>query len=86
MKGIIRKGSNAEKRLNSVLADLQKKVDTGHFGGLSLADFQCITFVGKELVAKCVASTFVKKVADYFQSFGFMVTKDFDNVHYVIVA
>ena len=86
MKGIIRKGSNAEKRLFSVIADLQKKADSGRLGNLTMSDFQCITFIGKELVAKGVASTFIGKVADYFKSFGFMVTTDFDNVHFVIVA
>ena len=86
MKGIIRKGSKAEERLFSVIADLQKKADSGRLGSLTLSDYQCITMIGKELVAKSVASTFIKKVADYFKSFGFMVTMDFDNVHYVIVA
>lgn len=86
MKGIIRKGSNTEKRLFSVIADLQKKADSGRLGSLTLSDYQCITMIGKELVEKCVASTFIKKVADYYKSFGFLVTKDFDNVHYVIVA
>lgn len=86
MKGIIRKESNAEKRLLSVITDLQKRADSGELGSLTLSDYQCITFIGKELVAKSVASTFIKKVADYFKSFGFLVTMDFDNVHYVIVA
>lgn len=86
MKGIIRKGSKAEERFSSVLADLQKKADSGKLGNLTLSDIQCITMIGKELVEKCVASTFIKKVADYFKSFGFIVTMDFDNVHYVIVA
>lgn len=86
MKGIIRKGSKAEERLFSVIADLQKKADSGRLGNLTLSDYQCITMIGKELVEKCVASTFIKKVADYYKSFGFTVTMDFDNVHYVIVA
>lgn len=86
MKGIIRKGSKAEKRLFSVIGDLQKKADSGRLGNLTLSDYQCITMIGKELVEKCVASTFIKKVADYFKSFGFIVTMDFNNVNYVIVA
>ena len=86
MKGIIRKGSNAEHRLNSVIADLQKKADSGRLGNLTLSDCQCITLIGKELVAKGVASTFIVEVVDYFKRFGFMVTVDFDNVHFVIVA
>ena len=40
----------------------------------------------EELVEKCVASTFIKKVADYYKAFGFIVTMDFHNVNYVIVA
>lgn len=86
MKGIIRKGSNAEKRLNSVILDLQKKADSGRLGKLTLSDYQCITFIGKELVAKGVASTFIDEVAEYYKSFGFTVTTDFDNIHFVIVA
>ena len=86
MRGIIQRGSNAEKRLNSVILDLQKKVDSGRLGNLTLSDFQCITFIGKELVAKGVASTFIGKVAYYYKSFGFMVTTDFDNIHFVIIA
>ena len=86
MKGIIRKGSNTEKRLLSVITDLQRRADSGKFENLTSSDYQCITMVGKELVEKCVASTFIKKVADYYKSFGFMVTMDFDNIHYVIVA
>ena len=86
MKGIIRKGSKAEERLFSVIADLQKRADSGKLENLTLSDYQCITMIGKELVEKCVASTFIKKVADYYKSFGFLVTKDFDNIHYVIVA
>ena len=86
MKGIIRKGSNAEKRLNSVIEDLKKRTNTGKLGKLTISDYQCIVFIGKELVEKCVSSTVVKKVAEYFKSLGFMVTMDFDNVHYVIVA
>ena len=86
MKGIIRKGSNTEKRLLSVITDLQRRADSGKLENLTSSDYQCITMIGKELVEKCVASTFIKKVADYYKSFGFMVTMDFDNVHYVIVA
>lgn len=86
MKGIIRKGSESEERLFTVIGDLHDKAVTGRLGSLTLSEYQCITMIGKELVEKCVASTFIKNVADYFKSFGFMVTMDFDNVHYVIVA
>ena len=86
MKGIIRKGSNAEKRLRDISADLQKKIDTGKIGKLSPSDIYASCDIGKELVAKGVAKTLIKNVADYFKSFGFMVTMDFNNVNYVIVA
>lgn len=86
MKGIIRKGSNAEKRLRDISEDIGKKIETGKLNGLTQSDIFSACEIGKELVAKSVASTFIKKVADYFKSFGFLVTMDFDNVHYVIVA
>ena len=86
MKGIIRKGSNAEKRLRLVADDVQKKIDTGKIGKLAPMDLSAICYVAKELVAKGVASTFITKVADYFKEFGFIVTMDFDNIQFVIVA
>lgn len=86
MKGIIRKGSNAEKRLRLVADDVQRKIDTGKIGKLAPMDISAICYVAKELVAKGVASTFITKVADYFRDFGFIVTMDFDNIQFVIVA
>ena len=86
MKGIIRKGSNAEKRLNEVACGVQKEIDTGKIGKLSPMDVSAICKVAMDLVAYGVANTFITKVADYFKSFGFMVTTEFDNVQYVIVA
>ena len=86
MKGSIRKGSNAEKRLRLVADDVQRKIDTGKIGKLAPMDLSAICHVAKELVAKGVASTFITKVADYFRDFGFIVTMDFDNIQFVIVA
>ena len=86
MKGIIRKGSNAEKRLRDISEDLQRKIETGKLNGLTQADVFSSCNIGKELVAKGVAQTIIKNVADYFKSFGFKVTMDFNNVNYVIVA
>ena len=86
MKGIIRKGSNAEKRLKLVADDVQKKIDTGKIGKLAPMDISAICYVARELVAKGVASTFITKVADYYKAFGFIVTTEFDNVQFVIVA
>lgn len=86
MKGIIRKGSNAEKRLREVAEDVQKKIDTGKLNGLAPMDVSAICYVAKNLVARGVASTFITKVAEYFKSFGFIVTMEFDNIQFVIVA
>ena len=86
MKGIIRKGSNAEERLRKISEDLQKKIETGKIGKMSPGDIFSACNIGKELVAKGVAQTVISKVADYFKSFGFIVTMDFNNVNYVIVA
>lgn len=86
MKGIIRKGSKAEERLREVADDVQKMIDTGKIGKLAPMDISAICYVAKNLVAKGVASTFITKVADYYKSFGFMVTTDFDNIQFVIVA
>lgn len=81
MKGIIRKGSNAEKRLRAISEDLQKKIERTYSGGRFSA-----CNIGKELVARGVSQTVIKNVADYFKSFGFLVTMDLHNVNYVIVA
>ena len=86
MKGIIRKGSKAEERLRNVAEDVQKMIDTGNIGKLAPVDVSAICYVAKNLVACGVASTFITKVANYFESFGFMVTMEFDNVQFVIVA
>ena len=86
MKGIIRKGSNAEKRLRKISEDISKKIETGRLNGLAPMDVSAICYVAKNLVACGVASTFITKVADYFKSFGFTVTMEFDNVQFVIVA
>ena len=86
MKGLIRKGSNAEKRLRAISEDLQKKIETGKLNGLTQADVFSACNIGKELVARGVSQTVIKNVADYFKSFGFLVTMDLHNVNYVIVA
>lgn len=86
MKGIIRKGSKAEERLRNISEDLQKKIETGKISNLAPMDLSAICYVAKELVAKGVASTFITKVAEYFKSFGFTVTMEFDNIQFVIVA
>ena len=86
MKGIIRKGSNAENRLREVAEDVQKMIETGKLNGLTQSDIFSVCIISKILVAKGVSQTIFKSVADYFKSFGFMVTMDFNNVNYVIVA
>ena len=86
MKGIIRKGSNAEKRLRNISDDIGKKIETGKLNGLTESDIFTSCEIGKELVARGVAQTVIKNVADYYRAFSFMVTMDFDNIQFVIVA
>lgn len=74
-----------ENKYRKLQADLEKKINTGKFGSLSLSDLLCINEVGKELLKKHAVNTVIKNVADYFKSFGFLVTMGFDNVSYVIV-
>lgn len=76
---------NTMKKYLALQEDLQKKVDTGKLGNLSVSDFDCICQVGKELLKHHSVKTFIKNVADYFKSFGFMVSMDFDKISYVIV-
>lgn len=76
---------NTKKKYMAMQNDLQKMVDTGKMGNLTVSDFDCICQVGKELLKRHSVKTFIKNVADYFKRFGFMVTMDFDNINYVIV-
>ena len=76
---------NIAKKYTAMQKDFEKKVNTGKTGNLTLNDLLSISVIAKELLRKHVASTFVKNIADYFKSFGFMVTTDFNNVNYVIV-
>ena len=64
--------------------DLKKKVSTGKLDGYSLADIDCIIQVGKELLCKHITTTCLHKVAEYFKRFGFLVTKEFNGVSFVI--
>ena len=73
------------RKYTAMQEDFEKKVNTGKTGNLTLNDLLSIGVIAKELLRKHVASTFMKSVADYFKSFGFMVTMDFNNVNYVIV-
>lgn len=74
-----------ENKYRNLQADLEKKIDTGKLDKLSLSDIFCINETGKELLKRHAVKTMIKNVADYFKSFGFMVTKDFDGISYVIV-
>lgn len=66
--------------------DLEKVWSTGRLArGFTPSDYYSIVDCGKELLKKHAIKIFIKNVADYFKKFGFMVTMDFDNVHYVIV-
>ena len=74
-----------ENKYRKLQADLEKKIDTGKLESLSVSDILCINEAGKELLKRHTVKTVIKNVADYFKSFGFLVTMDFDNVNYVIV-
>lgn len=79
---------NIARKYIAMQEDFEKKVNTGNTGktgNLTLSDLLSIGVIAKELLRKHVASTFAKNIADYFKSFGFMVTMDFNNVNYVIV-
>lgn len=76
--------NNTKEKYEKMHNDLQKKIDTGKLDGLSGSDLLSICDLGKELLRCHAVKTIIKKVADYFKSFGFMVTMDFDNVNYVI--
>ena len=75
---------NTTKKYQAMQEDLQKKVNTGKLGGLSGSDLLAICDCGKQLLKAHAVKTIIKNVAEYFRSFGFMVTMDFDNVNYVI--
>lgn len=75
---------NIAKKYQNMQNDLQKKYDKGNLGSLTVNEFFTVCSLGKELLQHHAVKTLIKNVADYFQSFGFKVTMDFDNVNYVI--
>ena len=76
---------NIAKKYTAMQEDFEKKVNTGKTGNLTLSDLLSIGVIAKELLKKHVSKTCIKNIADYFKSFGFMVTPDFDKINYVIV-
>ena len=74
-----------KKKYAKLQLDFQKKIDSGKLGKLSLFDFKTVADIRKELLKKHVAKTIIKNAADYFSSFGFLVTPDFDGIGYIIV-
>ena len=72
-------------KYKAMQTDLETKMNTGKIGNLSLSDLYSICDCGKQLLKRHAVKTIIKNVAEYFKSFGFMVTMDFDNVNYVIV-
>lgn len=76
---------NLKRKYNNLQLDFQNKMSSGKLGKLSLSDFKTVADIGKELLKKHVAKTIIKNAADYFSSFGFLVTPDFDGISYVIV-
>lgn len=73
-----------ENKYRKLQTDLEKKIDTGKPECLSVSDILCINEAGKELLKRHTVKTVIKNAADYFRSFGFLVTTDFDNVNCVI--
>lgn len=76
---------NLANKYIAMQSDIEKKISTGKMGRLSLSDMYAICNCGKELMKHKAVNTVIKNVADYFKRFGFMVTKDFNDVNYVIV-
>ena len=73
-------------KYKAMQTDLQNVWDTGKLKkGYSPSDYYSIVDCGKELLKHHAVKTFIKNVAEYFKSYGFMVTMDFDKVNYVIV-
>lgn len=76
---------NLANKYKAMQSDLQKRADSGKLGKLTLSDFECICHLGRELLKHHSVKTYIKSVAEYFKAFGFMVTMDFNNTHFVIV-
>lgn len=76
---------NIARKYTAMQEDFEKKVNTGKTGNLTLSDLLSIGVIAKELLKKHVSKTCIKSIADYFKSFGFLVTPDFDKINYVIV-
>jgi hypothetical protein len=76
---------NLAKKYMELQSDVEKKLKSGRLEGFTLSDMDCICYCGKELLKHKAVNTVIKRVADYFKRFGFMVTMDFNNVNYVIV-
>lgn len=79
------KESKATK-LRNISDDLQKKISTGRLGKLTQVDISTACQVGKEIVRSGSAATINKNVAEYFKTFGFIVTLDSNKINYNIVA
>ena len=76
---------NLKRKYNNLQLDFQNKMESGKLGKLSLSDFYAVGNIGKELLKHHAAKTIIKNAAEYFKSFGFLVTMDFDNINYVII-
>lgn len=84
MRIALKHRQNIVAKYNALQEDLRNIADTGKMGELSLSDYRAVCSCGKELLIHHAIKTICKNVADYFKKFGFLVTMDFDNVHYVI--
>ena len=77
--------NNIKAKYKALNEDLQNKIDNGNLEELTSSDVRSVIAIGNTLLAEHVARTFIKNVADYFKKFGFLITREFDNVSYVIV-
>ena len=78
--------SKKETKLRNISDDLQKKISTGRLGKLKQVDILTACQIGKEIVKSGTAETINKNVADYFKTFGFIVTLDSNKINYKIAA
>lgn len=75
---------DAAKKYLAVQEDMQRRIDSGKLGPLSLRDFWAAAEAGKKMVKAGRALVLSKAVAEYFGKFGFNVEKAPDGVNFEI--
>ena len=79
--------ANKSSKINKAYDAIEKEANTvGAERTMGCSDVINRFSVLKVLAEHFVAKTYYKSIADFFKNLGFIVTMDFDNVHYVIVA